>query len=93
LPRPGFESTTVYFEWLAQKGMRDDDQRQRLPKVAGFYRSLQRCFPPIACCGALQDQVGHRPQSSSSSRFTAGAAGFFDSLHVISPETRTPLGV
>jgi hypothetical protein len=46
LPRPGFESTAVYFEWLAQKEMRDDDQRQRLPKVAGFYRSLQRCFPP-----------------------------------------------
>jgi hypothetical protein len=30
-----------------------------------------------ALCGALEQQTAHRPQSSSASRFTAGASEFF----------------
>jgi hypothetical protein len=29
------------------------------------------------CCGALEYQIAHRPQSASASRFTAEHAGFF----------------
>jgi len=51
LPRPGFKSTAVYFEWLAQKETRDDDRRQRLLEVARFYRSLAGIIPamPTRC--------------------------------------------
>jgi hypothetical protein len=51
LPRPGFKSTAVYFEWLAQKEMRDYDRRQRLLEVARFYRSLAGIIPamPTRC--------------------------------------------
>jgi hypothetical protein len=51
LPRPGFKSTAVYFEWLAQKETRDYDRRQRLLEVAGFYRSLAGITPamPTRC--------------------------------------------
>jgi len=45
LPRPGFKSTAVYFEWLAQKETRDCDRRQRLLEMAGFYRSLAGIIP------------------------------------------------
>jgi len=38
--RPGFASTAVYFEKLAQKEVRDEDRRCRLLEVARFYRSL-----------------------------------------------------
>src|SRR5262249_56677090 len=38
--RPGFASTAVYFERLAQKEMRDYDRRQRLLEGARFYRYL-----------------------------------------------------
>jgi hypothetical protein len=47
LPRPGFKSTAVYFERLAQKEARDDDRRQRLLEVAGFYCSLAQIIPGI----------------------------------------------
>jgi hypothetical protein len=51
LPRPGFKSTAVYFESLAQKETRDYDRRQRLLEVAGFYRSLAGIIPamPTRC--------------------------------------------
>jgi hypothetical protein len=51
LPRPGFKSTAVYFEWLAQKENRDYDRRQRLLEVARFYRSLAGIIPamPTGC--------------------------------------------
>jgi hypothetical protein len=45
LPRPGFKSTAVYFEWLAQKETRDYDRQQRLLEVARFYRSLAGIIP------------------------------------------------
>ena len=45
-PRPGFASTAAYFEKLAEKA-RDDDQRQRLAEVAGFYRSLAAIIPAM----------------------------------------------
>ena|SRR5215475_13276929 len=38
--RPGFASTAVYFERVAQKEVRDSDRRQRLLEVARFYHSL-----------------------------------------------------
>src|SRR5262245_60112649 len=44
-PRPGFKSTAVYFEWLAQKETRDYDRRQRLLELARFYRSLAGIIP------------------------------------------------
>jgi len=47
LPRPGFKSTAVHFEWLAQKETRDDDRRRRLLEVAGFYRSLAGIIPAM----------------------------------------------
>jgi len=47
LPRPGFRSTAVYFEWLAQKETGDYDRRQRLLEVAGFYRSLAGIIPAM----------------------------------------------
>jgi hypothetical protein len=51
LPRRGFKSTAVYFEWLAQRERRDDDRRQRLLEVARFYRSLAGIIPamPTRC--------------------------------------------
>src|SRR5262249_52051643 len=51
LPRPGFKSTAVYFEWLAEKETRDNDRRQRLLEVARFYRSLAGIIPamPTRC--------------------------------------------
>jgi len=45
LPRPGFKSTAVYFEWLAQKETRDYDRQQRLLEVTRFYRSLAGIIP------------------------------------------------
>jgi hypothetical protein len=45
--RPGFASTAVYFERLAQKEARDDDRRNRLLEVARFYRSLAGIIPGI----------------------------------------------
>jgi len=47
LPRPGFKSAAVYFEWLAQKETRDYDRQQRLLEVAGFYRSLAGIIPAM----------------------------------------------
>jgi hypothetical protein len=38
--RPGFASTAVYFEGLAEKERRDPDRRTRLLEMARFYRSL-----------------------------------------------------
>jgi hypothetical protein len=51
LPRRGFKSTAVYFEWLPQKETRDYDRQQRLLEVAGFYRSLAGIIPamPTRC--------------------------------------------
>ena len=37
--RPGFKSTALYFEGLAQKERHDPDRRQRLLEVVGFYHS------------------------------------------------------
>jgi hypothetical protein len=45
--RPGFASTAVYFERLAQKETRDDDRRERLLQVADFYHSLAGIIPGI----------------------------------------------
>ena len=45
--RPGFKSTALYFERLAQKEARDPDRRQRLLEVAGFYRSLAGIIPAM----------------------------------------------
>jgi len=50
LPRPGFKSTALYFEWLAQKENRDYDRRQRLLEVARFYRSLAGIIPAMPGC-------------------------------------------
>ena len=47
LPRPGFKSAAIYFEWLAQKETRDYDRRQRLLEVARFYRSLAGIIPAM----------------------------------------------
>jgi hypothetical protein len=44
---PGFASTAVYFERLARKEARDEDRRQRLLDVAGFYRALAGIIPGI----------------------------------------------
>jgi hypothetical protein len=44
---PGFASTAVYFERLAQKETRDEDRRCRLLEVARFYRSLAQLIPGI----------------------------------------------
>jgi hypothetical protein len=44
---PGFASTAVYFERLAQKETRDEDRRQRLLEVAGFYHALAGIIPGI----------------------------------------------
>jgi hypothetical protein len=43
--RPGFASTAVYFERLAQNEARDEDRRCRLLEVARFYRSLAQIIP------------------------------------------------
>jgi hypothetical protein len=43
----GFASTAAYFERLAQKETRDEDRRQRLMEVAGFYRALAGIIPGI----------------------------------------------
>jgi len=45
--RPGFASTAIYFEKLAQKEARDEDRRCRLLEVARFYHSLARTVPGI----------------------------------------------
>lgn len=44
---PGFASTAVYFERLAQKETRDEDRRSRLLEVARFYRSLAQIIPGV----------------------------------------------
>jgi hypothetical protein len=44
--RPGFASTAAYFERLAGK-VRDDDRRQWLLEVAGFYRTLAGILPAM----------------------------------------------
>jgi hypothetical protein len=43
--RPGFASTALYFERLAQKETHDNNRRQRLLEAAGFYRSLAKIIP------------------------------------------------
>jgi hypothetical protein len=43
--RPGFASSAVYFERLAHKEIRDEERRQRLLEVAGFYRALAGIIP------------------------------------------------
>jgi len=43
--RPGFASTALYFEKLAQKERRDVDRQRRLSELAGFYRSLAKIVP------------------------------------------------
>jgi hypothetical protein len=43
--RPGFASTALYFERLAQKEGRDVDRQRRLSELAGFYRSLAKIIP------------------------------------------------
>jgi len=45
--RPGFASTAVYFEKLAQKETCDEDRRKRLLEVAGFYHALAGIIPGI----------------------------------------------
>ena len=45
--RPGFASTAVYFERLAQKEVRDYDRRNRLLEMVRFYRSLAGIIPGI----------------------------------------------
>ena len=69
LPRPGFKSTAVYFEWLAQKETRDDERRQRLLEVAGFYRSLAGVIPamPTHC------KINVGPSVTRAERWTARA--------------------
>ena len=57
--RPGFASTAVYFERLAQKEMRDYDRRQRLLEVARFYRSLAGIIPGMPT-GYKTNDVGLR---------------------------------
>jgi hypothetical protein len=44
--RPGFASTAAYFEQLAGKA-RNDDRRQWLLEVAGFYRTLAGILPAM----------------------------------------------
>ena len=69
LPRPRFESTAIYFEWLAQKETRDYDRRQRLLEVAHFYRSLVGIIPAIAMqCGTEGSRGTARARSISRSR-------------------------
>jgi hypothetical protein len=43
--RPGFASTALYFERLAQKERRDVDRQRWLSELAGFYRSLAKIIP------------------------------------------------
>src|SRR5262249_8595340 len=45
--RPGFAGTAGYFESLARRETRDQERRQRLTEVAGFYRSLARIIPGL----------------------------------------------
>ena len=54
---PGFASTAVYFERLAQKESRDPDRRQRLLEVARFYRSLAGIIPTMPT-GYKASEVG-----------------------------------
>ena len=54
LPRPGFKSAAVYFEWLAQKETRDYDQRQWLLEVARFTMT-----EPSGRCSKLASERWH----------------------------------
>jgi hypothetical protein len=69
LPRPGFKSTAVYFEWLAQKETRDYDRRQRLSEVARFYRSLAGIIPAMP----TQYKIKVRPSLTRAERWHARA--------------------
>jgi len=69
LPRPGFRSTAIYFEWLAQKETRDDDRRQRLLEVAGFYRSLAGIIPAMP----TQYKIKGGPSLTRAERYHARA--------------------
>jgi hypothetical protein len=69
LPRPGFRSTAVYFEWLAQKETRDYDRRQRLLEVARFYRSLAGIIPAMP----TQYKIKVGPSLTLAERFRARA--------------------
>src|SRR5215831_1029963 len=60
--RPGFASTALYFERLAQKEMRDDDRRRRLSEVAGFYRSLAKIIPDMPI--GYKNNNGSKPTST-----------------------------
>jgi len=69
LPRPRFESTAVYFEWLAQKETRDYDRRQRLLEVARFYRSLAGIIPAMP----TQYKIKVEPSVTRAERWRARA--------------------
>ena len=69
LPRPGFKSTAVYFEWLAQKETRDSDRQQRLSEVARFYRSLAGIIPAMP----MQYKIKVGPSLTRAERWHARA--------------------
>jgi len=69
--RPGFASTALYFERLAQKEMRDDDRRRRLSEVAGFYRSLAKIIPDMPI--GYKNNNGSKPTSTRAQRLRSRA--------------------
>jgi len=62
---PGFASTAVYFESLAQKEVRDYDRRQRLLEVARFYRSLAGIIPGMPTAYKTNDVGLHVTRAQS----------------------------
>jgi len=65
--RPGFASTAVYFQRLAQKETRDHDRRQRLLEVARFYRSLAGIIPNMP--SGYKDNNGVGPPVTRAERW------------------------
>ena len=62
------------------------DNADRVPPLGAvkprqiFFDAIHRGYSPLEFrgFGRVQTLAGHRPQSSSASRLTAGASGFFD---------------
>ena len=45
--RPGLASTAAYFERMARKERRDQERRERLMELAGFFRRLARIISSL----------------------------------------------
>jgi hypothetical protein len=69
--RPGFGSTALHFERLALKETHDNDRRQRLLEVAGFYRSLAEIIPGMPI--EYKNNEGSKPPFTRAQRFRSRA--------------------